>query len=130
MNKLMLSAAVSLLAAQLVLAPAAMAGTQQDKMTACNKQAGEKKLSGDERKKFMSECLSAKKDEGTTAKAEDKAAKSDDKAAKSEDKAAKAEEKTGKTTQQEKMTSCNKQAGEKKLGGEERKKFMSDCLKG
>jgi hypothetical protein len=27
-------------------------------MTACNKQAGEKKLAGDERKKFMSSCLS------------------------------------------------------------------------
>ena len=33
---------------------------QQNKMTMCNKDAGEKKLAGDERKKFMSECLSAK----------------------------------------------------------------------
>ncbi|MFZ5540126.1 MAG: PsiF family protein [Pseudomonadota bacterium] len=31
--------------------------TQQEKMAACNKQAGEKSLKGDERKKFMSECL-------------------------------------------------------------------------
>ena len=31
---------------------------QQEKMSACNKQAGEMK--GDERKKFMSGCLSAK----------------------------------------------------------------------
>jgi hypothetical protein len=31
---------------------------QQNKMAACNKEAGEMK--GDERKKFMSECLSAK----------------------------------------------------------------------
>jgi hypothetical protein len=32
---------------------------QQERMKACNKEAGDKK--GDERKKFMSECLSAKK---------------------------------------------------------------------
>ncbi len=34
-------------------------GAQQDKMKACNKEAGEKKLAGDERKKFMSSCLSS-----------------------------------------------------------------------
>ncbi len=33
---------------------------QQQKMTTCNKDAGDKKLEGDARKKFMSECLSAK----------------------------------------------------------------------
>ena len=32
-----------------------------------------------------------------------------------------------KMTQQEKMTDCNKKAGDMK--GDERKKFMSDCLK-
>jgi len=32
--------------------------------------------------------------------------------------------------QQNKMTSCNKEAGEKNMKGEERKKFMSNCLKG
>ncbi|MEO8188005.1 MAG: PsiF family protein [Burkholderiaceae bacterium] len=35
-----------------------------------------------------------------------------------------------KPTQQEKMTTCNKQAAEKKLAGDERKKFMSSCLSG
>jgi uncharacterized protein HemX len=34
---------------------------QQTKMAACNKEAGEKNLKGDERKKFMGECLSAAK---------------------------------------------------------------------
>ncbi len=34
---------------------------QQAKMAACNKEAGEKNLKGDERKKFMSECLAAAK---------------------------------------------------------------------
>ena len=32
---------------------------QQEKMKACNKEAGEKKLKGAERKKFMSDCLKA-----------------------------------------------------------------------
>lgn len=32
--------------------------TQQEKMKACNADAGEKHLAGDERKKFMSSCLS------------------------------------------------------------------------
>ena len=30
---------------------------QQEKMAACNKDAGAKNLTGDERKKFMSECM-------------------------------------------------------------------------
>lgn len=47
-------------------APAAEATTkapsrQQSKMATCNKSAGEKALKGDERKKFMSACLSTKK---------------------------------------------------------------------
>ncbi len=33
---------------------------QQEKMKSCNADAGKKELKGDERKKFMSECLSAK----------------------------------------------------------------------
>jgi hypothetical protein len=33
-----------------------------------------------------------------------------------------------KPTQQEKMKVCNKDAGEKKLAGVERKAFMKDCL--
>ena len=41
--------------------------------------------------------------------------------------AAHAEEKTAPTAQQNKMAVCNKEAGDKK--GEERKKFMSECLK-
>lgn len=34
---------------------------QQNKMGQCNKEAGERKLAGDERKAFMKTCLSAKK---------------------------------------------------------------------
>jgi uncharacterized protein HemX len=34
------------------------------------------------------------------------------------------------TAQQSKMAHCNKEAGAKQLKGDERKKFMSGCLKG
>jgi len=37
--------------------PSAKQKAQQNKMTACNKEAGGKNLKGDERKKFMSACL-------------------------------------------------------------------------
>jgi hypothetical protein len=75
-----------------------MATPQQDKMKACNAEAAGKK--GDERKAFMKECLSAKKEAATSAK----------------------------TTQQEKMKACNAEAKTKALAGDERKKFMSSCL--
>jgi len=32
--------------------------------------------------------------------------------------------------QKQKMSHCSKEAGAKKLKGDERKKFMSECLKG
>ena len=38
--------------------PVKAGGTQQNKMKTCNKEAGEQNLKGDERKKFMSTCLS------------------------------------------------------------------------
>jgi hypothetical protein len=74
---------------------------QQQRMTDCNKEAGEKKLAGDARKQFMSSCLGGKTDAKPAA-----------------------------STQQEKMKSCNDEAGKKSLKGDERKKFMSDCLSG
>jgi psiF repeat-containing protein len=59
-GKSMLMAAMGgLLCAHMALATAADKTAQQEKMTACNKEAGDKKLAGDERKKFMSECLKA-----------------------------------------------------------------------
>ncbi|HUL65668.1 MAG TPA: PsiF family protein [Burkholderiaceae bacterium] len=99
-----------LIAACLVLPVAALAANerqltpQQQKMTDCNKQAGDKKLHGDERKAFLSSCL----------KADSHAAAGDKKP----------------TPQQQKMTDCNKQAGSRKLAGDEREQFMSTCLKG
>ena len=72
---------------------------QQQKMKDCNAKAADKK--GDERKKFMSDCLAGK---STKAKAP--------------------------TAQQKKMTDCNKAADAKAIKGDARQKFMSDCLKG
>jgi len=53
--------ALSILGLFAAMASPAMAAenAQQERMKACNKEAGEKK--GDERKKFMSTCLSDKK---------------------------------------------------------------------
>ncbi len=76
---------------------------QQEKMKACNADAAQKELKGDQRKAFMKDCLAAK----TEATAEKKEM----------------------TPQQEKMKKCNADAGTKKLKGDERKKFMSGCLK-
>lgn len=89
--------------------PLAFAGPQQEKMKECNASAKTQDLKGDARKAFMKDCLSAKKTDNSTNKQP---------AAASE-----------KTTQQNKMKQCNQEAGDKALKGDERKKFMSDCLK-
>lgn len=75
---------------------------QQQKMTACNYQASQSSLKGNERKAYMSSCL--KKDAKTT---------------------------SGKTLtpQQQKMKDCNAQAKTQSLAGADRKTFMSGCLK-
>lgn len=115
MNKLVILAAT--LTAQFVVLPAYAAEeakqptAQQQKMTECNKNATGMK--GDERKKFMSECLSAKS--GTAADA--KAPTTDAKAA---------DDKAASSSQQDKMKVCNEKATGMK--GDERKKFMSECL--
>lgn len=83
-------------------APSPAQQAQQEKMKACNAEAGSKALKGDERKKFMSGCLSAKPADAAAA---------------------------APATQQDKMKSCNAEAGSKALKGDERKAFMSDCLK-
>jgi hypothetical protein len=85
--------------------PVLAATPQQEKMKSCNADAKAKALKGDERKKFMSTCLS---DKGAAAAPEEKKL----------------------TPQQEKMKSCNADATAKNLKGDERKKFMSTCLKG
>lgn len=71
------------------------------KMGQCHKDAKAKNLTGDERKAFMKECLSAKGAATDATKAD---------------------------TQQNKMKTCNAEA--KGLKGDARKEKMSECLKG
>lgn len=87
------------LAAGLACGPAALANSQQDKMTSCNAEASSKQLSGDARKSFMSTCLSNKPAAAPKG-----------------------------NSQQEKMKSCNAEASGKQLKGDARKSFMSSCL--
>jgi hypothetical protein len=82
-------------------APSDAQKAQQQRMADCNKTAGDKKYEGDNRKAFMKNCLAGKDWEPPVDK---------------------------KKAQQEKMTACNAKAGDKK--GDDRKKFMSECLKG
>jgi hypothetical protein len=115
------SIALACLGFVFVVSAPAFAGPQQEKMKGCNVEA--KGMKGDERKAFMSKCL--KKDyvlksaapAATPAKAEAKPAAS-------------AAAPAAKPTQQDKMKSCNADAKAKALKGDERKKFMSTCLKG
>ncbi len=95
----------------------AFAGTQQDKMKGCNAEAKAGNLKGADRKAFMSKCLK-----------KDYVLKAD--AAKSDAKATADAAPSGKAKQQDKMKSCNAEAKTKALKGDERKKFMSTCLKG
>ncbi|SFD21902.1 psiF repeat-containing protein [Pragia fontium DSM 5563 = ATCC 49100] len=82
-------------------AAVATATPQQQKMADCNKEAGTKNLKGEDRKTFMSTCLTGKP------AANEKAV----------------------TPQQQKMAECNKEAGDKALKGNDRKTFMDTCLK-
>ena len=97
---------------------------QQSRMAQCNKEATGK--TGEARKTFMKECLASKPAAAAeTAKpASKEAAKPERKA---EHKAAAGEKKL--TPQQEKMSFCSKDAKAKGMKGEERKKFMSECLR-
>jgi hypothetical protein len=78
------SAIAALVLGGLLAAPAFAENSQQNKMTMCNKQAGDKK--GDDRKAFMKSCLSASSPMAASAP----------------------------MTQQEKMKACNVQAADKK----------------
>ena len=92
---------------------------QQSRMAQCNKEATGK--TGEARKSFMRECLASKP---AAAEATKPAAKEP---AKAEKKAAAEGKKL--TPQQEKMSFCSKDAKAKGMKGEERKKFMSECLR-
>lgn len=84
--------------------------------------AADKKVDARSEKKDMKEAAKAEQAD----KDAKKDAKKEAKKATTADKDAKADKKTA---QQERMKSCNKQAADKQLKGDDRKKFMSTCLK-
>jgi len=94
----------------LAIGPAAAQQAQQaltapqERMKACNAEAGTKALAGDARQRFMSDCLSTS--------------------------AAPAPAPSPQAAQQEKMKTCNADAAARNLSGEPRQKFMSSCLSG
>jgi hypothetical protein len=53
----MAAASAPALAQDKAKAPTEKQKAQQDRMKACSKEASDKKLKGDERKKFMSTCM-------------------------------------------------------------------------
>ena len=103
MNHLHIALSSFVLTAVLITPQLSDAGAQQNKMKTCNADAAAKGLSGegtgDARKAFMKECLSAKPEKAAAG-----------------------------ASQQNKMTTCNKDASAKNLAGDERKKFMKSCL--
>jgi len=74
---------------------------QQQRMKECNATSAQRKLTGEPRQTFMSQCLSGNAPSGAAA-----------------------------TSQQDKMKSCNAQASKQQLKGDARQNFMSSCLKG
>ncbi|OGS80569.1 MAG: PsiF repeat-containing protein [Gallionellales bacterium GWA2_59_43] len=105
-----------------VVSSPAFAGDQQEKMKGCNKEAKDGGMKGDERKAFMKKCLSkdyALKANGAAAAATPAAPAT-----------AAAPAGSAASTQQDRMKACNADAKGKGLKGEERKTFMSSCLKG
>jgi hypothetical protein len=89
--------------------PAHKQGAQQSKFATCAHES--KGLRGDEHQRFMSECLKGHEPEGAARK----------------DSSHRAADETG--SQQTRMRSCNEEAGRKALHGDERRAFISACLK-
>ncbi len=85
-------------------------GAQQSKFATCAHES--KGLRGEEHQKFMSECLKGHESEGTARN----------------DSSHRAADDTG--SQQNRMRTCNEEAAHKALHGDERRAFMSTCLKG
>jgi uncharacterized protein HemX len=82
----------------LAVSAPAFAKTQQEKMKTCNAEAKTRTLKGDERRAFMSQCLSQT-----------------------------AEEKQERQAQLDKSKACTAEAKDKALKGEAKKKFLSEC---
>jgi hypothetical protein len=85
-------------------------GSQQSKFAACAHES--KGLRGDEHQKFMSDCLKGHETEAPARK----------------ETSQRASDESG--SQQNRMKACNQEARTKDLHGDERRSFMSTCLKG
>ena len=91
---------------------------QAERMTQCNAEAHDKKLTGDARKQFMSDCL-----KGHAKSHEEEGAKTEQA---SQHRQSSDGEHPGRG---EKMKACNQEATAKNLHGDDRRHFMSQCLK-
>lgn len=111
----------------LVTSASAFAGAQQEKMKGCNVEAKASALKGEDRKAFMKKCLS--KDYVLKAGTAKPAAAAAAPVAASGVAAAVVANAAAGGKQQNKMKTCNEQVKTKKLKGEERRAFMSTCLK-
>ena len=93
--------------------------SQSQRTTECTAQAADKHLTGDARKQFIAGCLKGHAtmaaDTSTTEKKSHSGTPTDSE---------------HHTPQTEKMKTCNHDASAKNLHGDERKAFMSQCLKG
>ena len=93
--------------------------SETQRNTECATQAGARHLTGDARKQFMSDCL-----KGNTAMRADTSSAAD-----RESHSGTPADGDHHTSQTEKMKTCNHEASAKNLHGDERKTFMSRCLK-
>jgi hypothetical protein len=85
-------------------------GTQQSKFAACAHES--KGLRGEEHQKFMSDCLKGHDPEAASRKETSQRAYDES------------------ASQQNRMRTCNEEAARRYLHGDERRAFMSSCLKG
>jgi hypothetical protein len=75
---------------------------QQTKMSTCQKEAGEKQLTGKDRQAFVNDCLKAKPEAPAAAAS---------------------------ATQGQRLGACSKEAAAQGLKGDERNKYLSTCAK-
>ena len=83
----------------------------------CTAQAGEKHLTGDARKEFMAECLKGHEGSEDSLKVEKNSH------------SGKSPDGDHRNAQGQKMKICNQEASAKNLRGDDRRQFMSQCLK-
>lgn len=119
MHALLAALASTLLFAGLVSAAddkAAHPGQRQHTKE-CTAQAGEKHLTGDARKEFMAECLKGHEGSEDSLKVEKNSH------------SGKSPDGDHRNAQGQKMKICNQEASAKNLRGDDRRQFMSQCLK-